>query len=1467
MAVKAKKRKLSVSMPRDQKSEVAMLPAEEEMLAQMQLSKTVATEDMIAMARHVLEEITVRSRDTGLDALTMEAPVPEIANSPEIPDSLPSPTSAGIQQEDPKAVNAPMPAAVTGTRATRSKRVVSFDQTVPTKDNGSGSSDTPVGGRWLADLTVANMQRQNRAHEEQDLQERLQANGAATVTAEKTLTERPRRTFVSTLRSGLKRVVPMPDPQTQHLVTNSNPEEWREEPADNASSSGPQTPQADLEAASDKEERLDVFSFANSDDLRLRDVPIFKIDSSLAPESTTVPGFGVPLSVLAKPRLTHALIADKARTTYAPNPSTAMSSTSSDNGASTMPQKRKPGRPPGYFLGPTSCAHCRKSHRRCDYNTVCHRCVKAKIPCDRSDTVDRPSVIVREARIAVKAEAQAAVAAAVAAGWAIPIEPKSRARADSTAESVISEGIAASVKRRRTPSPSDVCRDNIIEQRSKRRAAVMPIQKFDPSVYITPKGNWMQRAAVQAAKVAAKVDDRKSLSRTGSVDGARADDTNQERGSRSTSSMKKEVNSNKSGERSTSDTSSVVDVDMAEDDRASVGGVSQSSSKARSTGMQESTPETASSVTSPNMPNLRRRVLRTPVPVLVPGPPLGAGRPPPFPVRMSVSAQQPMAQVLTPANQVAFLNNNAAGGSSQASLIPAVVTPPVKRGPGRPPWKYPPGFIPPPPPPKRSVGRPRNPNRVIKGYDANGVKRGPGRPPLPRGPDGLILPEFKTEYKKQPKDEESVKPQKDIEKGKPGPKPKSIVKAKLVEKAKSVERAKLAEKAKLVEKAKLAEKAKPKQVVAVKKAPVAMHAGKQSTKQTSAATSSKTKNDPESDSDDESSINDESAKVVARLVKKTYLKSGLYSSDLKVNPAPAPATSKNSTKPTRAGTRAVLKAPEHGNRAFPLPINYGATLLEKQRDFVLPYDIMHAWKHGLLRLTKQPEPFTKIRSNIFVERKRRTETSPMVCHCVRPPPGAGRVGCGEDCYNRVMFYECISAHCPCGDQCSNQRFQRKHSEDHLRVIYTPERGFGIQTLEPIKKGNLVIEYRGEVISQALCHERMEGIYKNNKNFYFLEYEKGEVVDACMKGTNARFVNHSCSPNSQIEKWFLNGEMSIGIFASQDIPAGAEISYDYNFSSFSGAQKQLCRCDAPNCRGYIGERTSSKKAVPESGALGSSSKSGKKKGDKRKGGHRRVHDMEQSSQRLGQMPSIGQIRMRQSDKYKLGKMIAIRYTRLFLFRNVRLVESKYVKYAQTKSRSYQDKVDRAWLMQARQCRKRSLDGVIDDLRAQALEREEAEQAPISEEEDDSSDDEEELSSLSGTPDDSIVQDEDDYLGEDLAEDNDNDENFIDAPEYPIEIETDESEDEDVVEVLEVTPDLEALSIYAAAKLSFNGASTAATTDFSAASSSSPNSASTDTLVEDTEALHLSKDSAVNGKAMSAVKSKKDYGPRRLRNRAA
>ena len=91
-----------------------------------------------------------------------------------------------------------------------------------------------------------------------------------------------------------------------------------------------------------------------------------------------------------------------------------------------------------------------------------------------------------------------------------------------------------------------------------------------------------------------------------------------------------------------------------------------------------------------------------------------------------------------------------------------------------------------------------------------------------------------------------------------------------------------------------------------------------------------------------------------------------------------------------------------------------------------------------------------------------------------------------------------------------------------------------------------------------------------------------------------------------------------------------------------------------------------------------------------------------------MPSVRQIRQRQSAKYTDAKTAAIRYTKLFLFRNTRLVESKYIKYAQTKSRSYQETVSRSWLAQARQGRKRSLEEVVDGLRAAIQIEEEATQ---------------------------------------------------------------------------------------------------------------------------------------------------------------
>jgi hypothetical protein len=204
--------------------------------------------------------------------------------------------------------------------------------------------------------------------------------------------------------------------------------------------------------------------------------------------------------------------------------------------------------------------------------------------------------------------------------------------------------------------------------------------------------------------------------------------------------------------------------------------------------------------------------------------------------------------------------------------------------------------------------------------------------------------------------------------------------------------------------------------------------------------------------------------------------------------------------------------------SFDLPIHQGEFLISKEKEFELPPYIHQERELGVVQAVSSTRVpfFVRIRSNLYVERKPQSSREALVCLCRPPPPE--QPGCGDDCINRMMFYECDPKHCPCGEQCSNQRFQRKERKKTLEVYLTEHRGWGLRTLTDIKKGELVIEYRGEIISQKLCEERVCTDYVNEKNFYFLDYHNGEVIDATAKGTEARFINHSCDPNCHIEKW-------------------------------------------------------------------------------------------------------------------------------------------------------------------------------------------------------------------------------------------------------------------------------------------------------------------------------------------------------------
>ena len=107
----------------------------------------------------------------------------------------------------------------------------------------------------------------------------------------------------------------------------------------------------------------------------------------------------------------------------------------------------------------------------------------------------------------------------------------------------------------------------------------------------------------------------------------------------------------------------------------------------------------------------------------------------------------------------------------------------------------------------------------------------------------------------------------------------------------------------------------------------------------------------------------------------------------------------------------------------------------------------------------------------------------------------------------------------------------------------------------------------------MCRGRLKKAHSTNtNNFYVLTLDAGLVIGAGCKSNLARFINHSCSPNCEIQKWRVRGKPRIEIFARESIKAGTELTFDYQLDSL-GNEKKKCFCGSKNCSGFLGLRSS------------------------------------------------------------------------------------------------------------------------------------------------------------------------------------------------------------------------------------------------------------------------------------------------------
>ena len=62
-----------------------------------------------------------------------------------------------------------------------------------------------------------------------------------------------------------------------------------------------------------------------------------------------------------------------------------------------------------------------------------------------------------------------------------------------------------------------------------------------------------------------------------------------------------------------------------------------------------------------------------------------------------------------------------------------------------------------------------------------------------------------------------------------------------------------------------------------------------------------------------------------------------------------------------------------------------------------------------------------------------------------------------------------------------------------------------------------------MVSEREFKARMHTVYVDDTHHYCLQLEGGLVIDGHRMGGDCRFVNHSCAPNCEIQKWRVNGQ--------------------------------------------------------------------------------------------------------------------------------------------------------------------------------------------------------------------------------------------------------------------------------------------------------------------------------------------------------
>jgi hypothetical protein len=143
---------------------------------------------------------------------------------------------------------------------------------------------------------------------------------------------------------------------------------------------------------------------------------------------------------------------------------------------------------------------------------------------------------------------------------------------------------------------------------------------------------------------------------------------------------------------------------------------------------------------------------------------------------------------------------------------------------------------------------------------------------------------------------------------------------------------------------------------------------------------------------------------------------------------------------------------------------------------------------------------------------------------------------------------------------SGRRIQVRRSGVH---------GKGVFALATIPKGEVIIEYKGEIISWPQALKRHPHDPKDPHHTFYFHINDKHVIDAKHGGNAARWINHACEPNCEADE--VDGRVFIK--SLRVLKPGEELFYDYGLIIDDRYTPKLkkqyeCRCGSKKCRGTM-----------------------------------------------------------------------------------------------------------------------------------------------------------------------------------------------------------------------------------------------------------------------------------------------------------